>query len=221
MTGLPRAARGTFATVLGMLAIAAAVAPPRVWSQNQGQLLPPLIRACLAEADSGQRLDCYDREVARLLMPPDHSTPGQAATTLPVPPVLRGCIADADAGRRRDCYDREVARMIMPPERPGAAPLARAPADAAPVSPPVAPPAPPPAPVAAAPTHLSAHVTRLESGGDRLVVHLDNGQAWEQSQAGSLDLALRNGDLVKVDRQLGSWWLTDRYGETLQVRLVK
>ncbi|MEJ0008223.1 MAG: hypothetical protein WDM77_18145 [Steroidobacteraceae bacterium] len=216
MTGLPIKARRSLETIMGVLAMAGATAPVLVWSQNQAQLLPPVIRSCVAEADAGVRLDCYDREVARLIMPPDRAAGSPAVTPPVVPPALRVCLADADAGRRRDCYDREVARMIMPPDRPASAQQARPPAEVTPPSRPIA------APIAAAsePKHVSAHVTRLESDGDRITVHLDNDQAWQQSTDGSTHLALRSGDAVTIDRQLGSWWLTDRNGETLQVRRV-
>ncbi len=61
----------------------------------------------------------------------------------------------------------------------------------------------------------------VSSDGDRLLVRLDNGQKWEQALPGPTDLSLRTGDTVKIDRQLGSWWLSTRYGDTLQVRLLK
>ena len=90
-------------------------------------------------------------------------------------------------------------------------PTAQAPASPAP---------PPPAPDAA-PTHISARVTGVEAGPDHIVVQLDNGQSWEQTVAGNTDLALHKGDMVKIDRQMGAWWLTNRYGDSLQVRLLK
>jgi len=209
MIAMPLSARRTCATLLGLLGLAAATVPLPVRSQNQAPPLPPVIRSCVAEADAGPRLDCYDREVARLIMPPDRAS-AVAAPAPVVPPAIRICLADSDAARRRDCYDREVARMIMPPERPASAQQARPPADVAPTT----------LASASAPKHVAAHVARLESDGDRITVHLDNGDAWIQSMAGSTALALRKGDAVTIDRQLGSWWLTDRNGETLQVRPV-
>jgi len=41
-----------------------------------------------------------------------------------------------------------------------------------------------------------------------VVLHLDNGQVWEQVQIVSGDLSLQVGDTVKIDRQLGSYWLS-------------
>ncbi len=200
-----------------VLALAATGAPRPAWSQGQAGL-PPVIRACVAEADEGRRVDCYDREVARLIMPPERNAAGSSAGTPALPAVFRACVADADANRRRDCYDRETARLIMPPERPATAAMAAPPAADSPARP--APPPPAPAP-ASTPTHLAAHVTRVEAGADRILVQLDNGQTWEQTVPGSSDLSLKNGAAVRIDRQMGSWWLTDSYGGTLQVRLIR
>ncbi len=62
----------------------------------------------MADADNGRRLDCYDRETARLIMPPDRTAGGLAAAVPAVPNVIRACLANADTGQRLDCYDREV-----------------------------------------------------------------------------------------------------------------
>lgn len=57
---------------------------------------------------------------------------------------------------------------------------------------------------------------------DGLVVHLDNGQTWEQVQAAAVDLNLRVGDTVTVEKRvLGAYWLTARSGETMKVRQKK
>jgi hypothetical protein len=216
MIRLPRNVPWTFGTAVAVLAMTAIGAPPIAWSQTQPEFLPPLIRACVAEADEGRRVDCYDREVARLIMPPERDGAGAVATAPPLPVAFRACVADADSNRRRDCYDREVARLIMPPDRAATGPVARAPTlDSAP-----SPARPAPAAVTT-PDHFSARVTRVEAGPDQIVIHLDNGQVWEQSVSGSTDLALKNGDAVKLARQMGSWWLTNNYGGTLQVRLVR
>jgi hypothetical protein len=55
----------------------------------------------------------------------------------------------------------------------------------------------------------------------RKVLHLDNGQTWEQVQEASADLHLRAGDTVKIDRQLGDYWLSGRYGVAMKVRQKK
>jgi hypothetical protein len=45
--------------------------------------LPASVRACIGEADPGRRLSCYDREVARVIAPPDTF----AATAPPTAPA--------------------------------------------------------------------------------------------------------------------------------------
>jgi hypothetical protein len=179
-------ARWIRSTTLGLLAMATGTTLTAVaWSQNQPAVLPPAIRACIAEADGQRRLDCYDREVAKLLMPPDRSAANPAAA----PPAM--------------------------------APAAAAPAPAIPTAAVPTPPAPAAAAAPAAPQHYAGHVTHVAFGGDRIVIQLDNGQTWEQAVSDNTDLSLRKGDAVQIDHQLGSWWMTNRNGQSLQVRLIK
>jgi|HubBroStandDraft_1064217.scaffolds.fasta_scaffold183670_2 hypothetical protein len=141
------------------------------------------------------------------------------ADTLPA--AVRACIGEADAARRLACYDREVARVIAPPDT--FAPAAPAPASAAPALAPIPVPATTtsPAPgVAAAPVrHLTAKVSAVRQAGDKLTVTLDNGDVWEQSGPATSQLNLRRGDTVKLDREMASWFLSNRYGDSIQVRL--
>ena len=153
------------------------------------------------------------------------------ADTLPA--SVRACIGEADAARRLSCYDREVARAIAPPDTfasvaPAAAPppVPVAPSPRLPADPPraaVAPVTTAPLPAAAAPAatprHLTAKVSAVRQSGDELIVTLDNGNVWEQSVPGASGLNLRPGDAVKVDRTMGSWFLSNQYGDSVQVRL--
>jgi hypothetical protein len=139
-----------------------------------------------------------------------------AADTLPA--TVRACIGEADASRRLACYDREVARLIAPPDTfmPSAAPQtlpAPATSAALPAAPPLLAPPPP------APRHLIAKVSAVHQAGDDLIVTLDNGDVWEQSAPASSQLNLRPGDVVHVDREVGSWFLSNRYGDSIQVNL--
>jgi hypothetical protein len=143
------------------------------------------------------------------------------ADTLPA--SVRACIGEADPGRRLSCYDREIARLIAPPDT--FPPAVRAPASPAPAlaTPPAAVITTEPAPNPPAPTapirHLTAKVTAVRQSGDKLVVTLDNGAVWEQSGAATSQLNLRPGDTVKLDREMASWFLSNRYGDSIQVRL--
>jgi hypothetical protein len=142
------------------------------------------------------------------------------ADTLPA--SVRACIGLADATERLACYDREVARLIAPAGTfaagPGPSPTAAAPATApAPSISSVRPAAS--APAAAPVRHLTAKVSAVHQSGDHLVVTLDDGNVWEQSAETTSQLTLRPGDVVQLDREMGGWFLSNRYGDTLQVRL--
>ncbi|HEY1898857.1 MAG TPA: hypothetical protein VGG49_03585 [Steroidobacteraceae bacterium] len=134
------------------------------------------------------------------------------ADTLPA--SIRGCIGEADAARRLTCYDREVARLIAPPNT--FAPSAT-PAPPATLAPPAS--VPPGAAPAAPPRHLTAKVSAARQSGDNLIVTLDNGDVWEQSAPATSQLNLRPGDTVQLDHEMASWFLSDRYGNNIQVRL--
>jgi hypothetical protein len=66
---------------------------------------------------------------------------------------------------------------------------------------------------------LTAHITRLERSPDSMVLHLDNGQVWQQIGRASGDLSLREGDEVRIEEHLGGYWLSSRYVSDMQVRL--
>lgn len=125
-----------------------------------------------------------------------------------LPSSLRTCIAEADPAKRLMCFDRESARLLLAESAKTAAPEATG----------QAPQSTPRGAATGDQQHLSARVISVEHGGDDLVVHLDNGQVWEQSQPASAEVNLHVGDPVKIDREMGSWWLSASYGQTLQVR---
>ena len=66
---------------------------------------------------------------------------------------------------------------------------------------------------------LTAHIIRLERSPDSMVLHLDNGQVWQQIGPASGDLSLREGDEVRIEKHLGGYWLSSRYVSDMQVRL--
>jgi hypothetical protein len=137
----------------------------------------------------------------------------------PLPASVRACIGEADATQRLACYDREVARLIAPAGTfaPAADAAVAAPAaSVAPATSSTVPAGSPPAPVV---RHLTAKVSAVHQAGDNLVVTLDNGNVWEQSAPATSQLNLRPGDVVQLDRESGGWFLTNRYGDNIQVRL--
>ena len=161
-----------------------------------------------------------------------------------IPPSLRACTAESDPSRRLACYDREMGRLSpSPAPRPvePAAPVSPAPDRAAgPVAAAVPTPATPNPPAAApavaeapAPTtasrlkrifassgswHETARVASLDRSPDAMVLHLDNGQVWQQAGRASGDLGLQAGDSVTIEKHLGSYWLSSRYISNMKVR---
>jgi hypothetical protein len=67
--------------------------------------------------------------------------------------------------------------------------------------------------------HVAARISSIENFPDYVVVHLDNQQTWKQVSDGPGGLALRTGDAVTIDKQMGSWWLAGPKGEAVQVKL--
>jgi len=52
-----------------------------------------------------------------------------------------------------------------------------------------------------------------------MVLHLDNGQVWQQVGRAPGDLSLQVGDSVTIEKHLGSYWLTSGHVSDMQVRL--
>ena len=189
------------------------------------QSVPPTLRACAAETDAGQRLDCYDREMARLLAPTKHPA---AAATQPDLPASAAPKPGASATPMQ-------ASSVPPAPAPSSAPTPASSSTPAPASAAVTTSADKAAAsgvtsasrrsswkniLSGGPAwHLTAHVVSLDRSPDSLVLHLDNGQAWRQIARTSGDLSLRTGDSVTIEKHLGSYWLSSRYVSNMQVRL--
>jgi hypothetical protein len=133
-----------------------------------------------------------------------------AAKADSLPPSVAACAAEHDIGKRLACYDREVARFA--PVSPGAE--VKAATVVAPGNSGVASGTQP----AAEPAHIAASIVSIESYADEIVLHLSNGQIWQQVQAAEADPNLHPGDAVTIDRSLGSYWLSGRSGIALKVR---
>jgi hypothetical protein len=67
--------------------------------------------------------------------------------------------------------------------------------------------------------HVIAHVVSIERVPNEMILHLDNGQVWQEVQAVSGDLSLREGDAVKIDKHFGSYWLSGPHVASMKVRL--
>ena len=129
-----------------------------------------------------------------------------------LPATVRACRSETDSVRRLACFDRETARFddpVTPAEpRTPAAETSKRPER--------------PAPKESAVVQARVVSVRVDHWPDGLVVHLDNGQTWEQVQAAVLQPNLRVGGTVTIEKRvLGTYWLTTASGETMKVRLRK
>jgi hypothetical protein len=161
--------------------------------------LPASVRACAAETDSLRRLMCYDREVARFPAP---------VANAPAPQTGATTIAPAQAA---------PAPQVTP--TPPNVPATQAAATTG------APPAVASSASAGAgsathsdPQHLTARIVSIDHRPNELSWHLDNGQVWQEVQGVAGDLSLREGDTVKIDKHLGSYWLSGPHVASLKVR---
>lgn len=179
------------------------------------QSVPAGLRACTAESDSARRLACYDREMARLTAPP----PSAAAAA--APPAQAGQPLQPAAGLMRSKPDFPPSSHLTSTPTPTAGAVASTPAT-------------PAAGHETASPHrsrlwnilgagpssrLTAHVASLDRWPDAMVLHLDNGQVWQQVGRASGDLSLQAGDSVTIEKHLGSYWLSSRHVSNMKVRL--
>jgi hypothetical protein len=67
--------------------------------------------------------------------------------------------------------------------------------------------------------HVAARIASIDHFPDYVVVHLDNQQIWKQVSDSPGGAALRTGDPVTIDKEMGSYWLSGTKGEAVQVKL--
>jgi hypothetical protein len=146
-----------------------------------------------------------------------------------LPASVRACSAITDSLQRLVCYDREVAKFPAPAAKAEkSAPGAQGPTavTSAPAGAPAGTNSPAPAPksnstsvdVASGDDHVAAHIVSIDRQPNEMILHLDNGQVWQEVQSVSGDLSLREGDAVKIDRHLGSFWLTGPHVSSMKVQ---
>jgi hypothetical protein len=196
------------------------------------QTVPSSLRVCAAETDAGQRLDCYDREMARLLAPqkqpkagmrepdlPRSVTPTQASVSTPTQ-ASSLTSAQVPSSAPAQTPSSVSAPSSIPAEVPSAAAATSAEAESAGGG-------------TSAPhrsslwkifsgggaSHLTARIARLDRWPNAMVLHLDNGQVWQQVGRASGDLSLQAGDTVQIEKHLGSYWLSSGHVSDMQVRL--
>ena len=188
--------------------------------------LPASVRACAALTDSLQRLVCYDREVAKFPAPAakaEKSVPG-AQQAVGGQGAASGNMSGAGAadsqggssgsqalGVAAGGSSRAVTSGQVASATPGAPGATNSPALAANSnSTSVA--------VASGDEHVMAHIVSIDRQANEMILHLDNGQVWQEVQSVSGDLSLREGDAVKIDRHFGSFWLTGPHVSSMKVQ---
>ena len=154
-------------------------------TQTSAEELPASVRACAGTSDPGQRLACYDREVARF------PAPALAVAPNPAP---HGPSANDSVGSAAVANPQPT--QVSPP--PTASKHA--------------------SPSRAETRGFDAHVVRVDSSPNEMVLHLDNGQAWRQMELVSGPLTLKAGDTIRIERHLGSYWLSGPHVSSMRVR---
>ena len=122
-----------------------------------------------------------------------------------LPPSVAACAGEADVLKRLSCFDRAVAPFLSHSQSTGV-PAAVTPAASAP---------------AESTRQVQARIASIDTYPDGIVLHLDNGQVWREDEDTGVDLGLRAGDSVTIERQVGSFWVTGRNGATAKVRLTR
>lgn len=171
--------------------------------------LPASVRACTAETDRERRLECFDREVARF---PDSKATSQAARNRPSAPPGTPTLSAAPPGSATPAGSPAPATQTA--AKAPAASVASATASSSTSE------APPTrkADNASKPGRIAAQLVGIDRAPNEMVLHLDNGQTWEEVQSVAGDLSLKVGDNVTIDKRLGSYWLTGPHVSGMKVR---
>jgi hypothetical protein len=232
----------------GMLRVCGPACPPRVLGVRLPRLLPPLLLlgaffaacfsasspalaqavpptliACSTQTDSGERLACYDREIARLRqLSATTSSAARPSSATPTPPAAVTASPSPNSAAPAVTSAPPVA--IAPPPNSYAPPDPNNPVD-----------------IdrfgltpdmqhqrqgeGRAPKELSqvtAHVTsvRYLPRGE-IIVGLDNNQTWQQAEADG-DVSMNVGDPVTIKAgALGAYYMKPRAGRVVRVRRLR
>ncbi|HET9108033.1 MAG TPA: hypothetical protein VFN79_12685 [Steroidobacteraceae bacterium] len=199
-------------TAAAVCTLALCAIPASAWAQS----VPAGLRACAAESDPGQRLDCYDREMKRLMAAAAQAAPSarpaQAAEAAPPAAATASAPPPAPASTATDAAPSSGARA------PATAVSTPAPAKAT-----QEPQTPHHSGVwklfsGGAPSRMTARIVRVDRSPGAMVLHLDNGQVWRQTGRAPGDLGLRAGDEVTIEQHLGSYWLSSSHVSDMRVR---
>jgi hypothetical protein len=165
--------------------------------------LPPSVRACSTITDSDERLACYDREVASFPAP-------ATKAAVKVAPVAQQGAGSQGATAQGAASQAAAVQAAVANAQTGFPGTNSAAANIKPDA--------TPAVAAIDDAHISAHIVTIDHQPNQLVLHLDNGQVWQEVQSISGDLSLREGDGVKIDRHFGAYWLSGPHVSSMKVQ---
>jgi hypothetical protein len=155
-----------------------------------GESLPTMVRSCAAQTDESARLKCYDEAAAALQRQPDVLNCTNAGAQPPV--VTSQPVTPAKLpSPRPEINPAEqfglTSGQILGKESNGARPAGL--------------------------KRLTARVVNISQRREGyLVLRLENGQVWEQTEGGP-DLRIGEGAMVSIDRGLlGAYWLSRQSG---------
>lgn len=184
-------------TTCSLLTVLAVTAAPVALSQT----LPPALIACAIEKKDKVRLECFDREVARVVqgaangsagVAPAPSVPAQPAPAAPAvaatqPPPAPASAEDEFGLSGELARKRRAERQEKP-----------------------------------APTELRAAVAKVSQRPyGEYVIELDNGQVWEQPEKKS-SFQIKPGDTVRITPgAMGSFFMVVDAGSSTKVRRIR
>jgi hypothetical protein len=181
-------------TTCSLLTVLALTAAPAALSQS----LPPALIACAIEKKDKVRLECFDREVARVVqgaagVAPTQSSPAQPAAPAAAVAATQPAPATAAAGDEFG-LSGELARKRREEnqkERP-------------------------------TPAELRAAVSKVsQKPYGEYVIELDNGQVWEQPEKKS-SFQIKAGDTVRITPgAMGSYFMMVDAGGSTKVRRIR
>ena len=185
-----------------LMVLAYAGATPQIGAQA----LPASVIACADEPDAAKRLSCYDREVRRLRTAASDTTASAAsagaastgsagtdsATTAPATPKVSAGPASAPSASAVDSFGLTGELQRKEGE------------------------APPPKL-----DKLTAHITGVSyKPYGKAIVTLENGQVWEEAEAGT-HLPLQSGDVATIERGLlGAFYMSTAHVLGVRVKRV-
>ena len=181
-----------------------ALALATITQAGAAESLPPGVRACTAETDRERRLDCFDREVARFA---DSKAAAQADRSHPAAPP----------GTMPPSTSPTAAAAAASPQTPPQVPATSTASTSVSPGTADAPPTRKPGSTGK-PGRITARLASIDRAPNEMVLHLDNGEVWEEVQSVAGDLSLKAGDTVTIDKRLGSYWLTGPHVSGMKVR---